>query len=223
MAVQELRDFSDIIDYCLESLGLQATDTVSKNRVKRIINSIYLDEVVPHKRWSWLKGHVQREHKPYYGSGTCEVTPDSTTVTLSAAPSVASGSRAGYKFAVNGFSEIYEVSTHTAGSATLVLTSPYTGIVSATARSRLIAERPLNSGMTSTMKIWKLSVTMNSVSAKLKIESLKVDRTVILLMISTAILQSSQRATVLLKYFQRSLQIPQLSKLITSKRLQHST
>lgn len=140
MAAQELRDFSDIVDYCLESLGLQSTDTTSKNRIKRIINSIYLDEVVPFKRWHWLKGHVQREHKPYYGSGTCTVTPDSTTVTLSSAPSVASGSRAGYKFAVNGFSEIYEVSTHTAGSATLVLTSPYTGSVSTTAAFKIWTE-----------------------------------------------------------------------------------
>jgi hypothetical protein len=66
MAAYKLLDFADIIDAVMEELKLQDSDTVSKNRIKRIINMVYLDEVVPASRWYWLSGHTTVTHKAYY-------------------------------------------------------------------------------------------------------------------------------------------------------------
>ena len=85
MSVYQLKDFSDIYTAMLEELKIQSTDTVNVNRIKRIINEVYIDEVAPFKRWWWLAGHTDVTIKPYYANGTCEVTPLSTTVTLSVA------------------------------------------------------------------------------------------------------------------------------------------
>ena len=51
MAIFELRTFDDVIQAVREELKIQSTDTVSINRIKRNINSVYLDEVVPAEQW----------------------------------------------------------------------------------------------------------------------------------------------------------------------------
>ncbi len=133
----QVKDFSDIVAMVMEELKLQSTDTVSKNRIKRDINAVYLHEVIPVERWIWLSGHTAVEHKPYYNAGTASVTPDSATVTLSVAPSVSLGSKTGYFFAVEGFNEIYKIDSHTAGSTTVTLTSSYTGAVNTVATYKI--------------------------------------------------------------------------------------
>lgn len=123
----EVVDFQDIQDAIREELKVQSTDTVSINRIKRVINQVYMQEVVPFARWKWLEGSYRVIHKARYNTETCAVTPGSATVTLSTAPSVSLGSFAGKKFAVDGYNEIYIIDSHTAGSTTVTLTSNYTG------------------------------------------------------------------------------------------------
>jgi hypothetical protein len=137
MTAYRLLDFADIVDAVMEELKLQSDDTTSANKIKRWINEVYIDEVVPFKRWSWATGHVSIKHKAYYGDGTASVTPDSTTVTLSTPPLAATGSRANYKFAVDNFDEVYTISSHTAGSATITLDSAYNGALNTTASYKI--------------------------------------------------------------------------------------
>lgn len=147
-----LRDFADIIDMVTSELKHSASDTAEMARIKRDINVIYKDEVVPAARWKWLYGHHTAEHKPYYASGTCTVTPDSTTVTLTVAPST---SKTGYFFAVDGFNEIYPISAHTAASTTVTLASPYTGTLNTAATFKIWTDKvALPVGCRETMEVW---------------------------------------------------------------------
>jgi hypothetical protein len=139
-----IKDFADIQDAVLEELKIQSDDTITLNRVKRLINQVYIQEVVPYSNWNWLSGNTRIVHNARYASGSATVTPDSTTVTLSTAPPVGNGSYAGYFFAADGFSDIYLISSHTAGSTTIVLTSSYQGNLSTTA----------------TFKIWKDQINL---------------------------------------------------------------
>lgn len=119
-----LKDFQDIIDFVMEEMKHNENDTVNINRIKRDINAIYINEVAPIKRWRWLTKHTAVVHPAYYGSGTVSVTPNSTTITFSTAPST---SKAGHYFAVDSYSEIYTISAHEADSTSATLTTAYTG------------------------------------------------------------------------------------------------
>lgn len=136
---QQIKTFRDIIDAVREQLGVQSTDTVATNKIKRLINMVYLDEVVPFKRWKWLQKETSVMHDVYYTDNTnyATVTNDSTTVTLNNAPNSSLGSFKGYKFAVDGFPEIYEVTSHTAGSTAVTINTGYLGITSATAAFKI--------------------------------------------------------------------------------------
>jgi hypothetical protein len=116
-----LQTFSDIVEAIMESVGIQSSDVNAQNKIKRFVNMIYMDEVVPFKRWTWLQKTTAIVHKAYYNVETAEVTPDSATVTLSVAPSASLGSFKGYNFSVDDSNQIYPISAHTAGSATLTL------------------------------------------------------------------------------------------------------
>lgn len=130
----ELKDFKDIQDFVMEELKYQSGDTTSRNRIKRDINAVYLNEVVPKKRWFWLNGHTSVKHEAYYYAGTASVTPDSAAVTLSTAPS---DSKLNDLFAVDGFSEIYSISAHTAATTAVTLDSEYQGTLAATANFKI--------------------------------------------------------------------------------------
>ena len=96
---QQIKTFSDIVSAVREQLGVQSTDTIATNKIKRLINMVYLDEVVPFKRWRWLEKETSVMHDVYYTDNTnyATVTNDSTTVTLNNAPNVSLGSFKGYK------------------------------------------------------------------------------------------------------------------------------
>lgn len=123
----KLVDFIDIVDAVCEELKIQSDDTVSRNRIKRIINEVYVQEVVPYARWKWLEGHTTVRHNAAYYGGTVSVTTNSTAVTLSTAPSVALGSFAGQYFSTDNLSEVYVISAHTAGSTSITLSEEYLG------------------------------------------------------------------------------------------------
>jgi hypothetical protein len=127
MAVYGLVTFEDILSAILEELKIPASDADEVNRIKRDINMVYINRVVPAKNWKWLAGFASKEFKPVYSDGTVAVTPDSATITFSVAPAT---SKAGYWFSTDDYNEIYVIQAHTAGSATATLSSVYTGTLS---------------------------------------------------------------------------------------------
>lgn len=129
----KLETFGDIVAAIREAIGVQEADTRATNKIKRLVNMAYLTEVLPFKRWQWLEKTTQIIHKPYHGVGTASVTPESTTVTLSVSPNVGLGSFKGYRFSVNNSGAVYTVAAHTAGSATVTLTTAYQEAINATA------------------------------------------------------------------------------------------
>lgn len=137
MATTRLLDFSDIVTAVCNELKIPLTDTHTVDKVKYDIAMVYEQEVVPFKRWMWLSGHVRQIHKAFYGTGTASVTPSSTAVTLSVTPNISEGSFAGKLFAVEGFQEVYEIATHTAGSTAVVLTSSFQGTLNAAANYKI--------------------------------------------------------------------------------------
>lgn len=140
MAAIRLIDFADIVAAVMEELKVQASDTTTKNRIKRLINMMYLDEVIPASRWSWLEGYTTVTQKAYYTASTVSVTPLSATVTLATPPGSGdgeSGSFRGWYFSVDQTSEVYTVASHTALSTTVVLDRPYNGTLNATANFKI--------------------------------------------------------------------------------------
>lgn len=163
---QELITYGDILSSIREKLGIQSTDALATNKIKRMINEYYLDEVVPFKRWFWLQKTTQIVHGVSYETGTADVTPSSTTVTLSISPSVGLGSFKGYRFSISDSNQVYTVATHTAGSATVVLTTAYQEVNNNAATFQLWRDRiDLPTEAKETIDIWhsQLSIPLKAV------------------------------------------------------------
>jgi len=136
----ELVDFADIYTAVMEELKLQTSDTVNLNRIKRMVNTAYIQEVIPAARWFWLYGNTVVTHKNYYAGGTASVTPNSSTITLSTAPATTdgdSGSFLGWNFSIEGKNEIYKVTAHTAEATTMTIDRPFNNELNATASFKL--------------------------------------------------------------------------------------
>jgi hypothetical protein len=138
VAVYEVKDFVDIQDMVMEELKIQSSDDTSRDRIKRDINAVYLNEVVPFKRWYWLMGRTQLKTVAYIADGTVSVTPNSTTITFSTAPV---NSVKNYWFATDTYNEIYRISAHTAGATTATLESAFTGDLDAEAAYKVWTDR----------------------------------------------------------------------------------
>lgn len=158
MAAYKLTDFSDIYTAVLEELKVQSTDTTTLNRIKRMINMMYLDEVIPAARWWWLYGHTTVTHNEYYGAGTVSVTPLSTTVTLSTAPSSSygdSGSFLNYFFSIDGKNEIYRITAHTALSTTVTIDRPFNTELNTAANYKIWSDSvALPTDLRETVDVW---------------------------------------------------------------------
>lgn len=137
----KLIDFRDITDSIMEELKLQPSDTVSEARIQRVINEVYVNEVVPHARWKWLEGHTKVRFAPAYSAGTAEVTPSSASVTLSTTVDAGLGSFAGYYFSVTGHTEVYIIESHTAGTDAITLTSQFLGSFNETATFKIWTDK----------------------------------------------------------------------------------
>lgn len=105
----ELRTFADIYNAIREELGIPSGDTTAIARIKRNINQIYLEEVVPFKRWPWLIGSIDVALLPYESTGTVSVTQASQNAHLTTAPAA---SRQGYWFSTSGSNKRYRVKWH---------------------------------------------------------------------------------------------------------------
>ena len=130
MSVYKLLDFADIYGAVMEELKLQSSDTTNLNRVKRMINMVYLNEVAPAQRWYWLVKNTAITHRNYFANGTVSVTPGSTTVTLSVAPGASdgdSGSLLNWTFSETSSNETYKITAHTALATTFTIDRPYNG------------------------------------------------------------------------------------------------
>jgi len=116
--------YEDIYTAICEELKIQLTDGSTVSRIKRDINMVYLNEVIPYKPrgWWWLEKSQDVQTYEKITTGTITITDDSTTVTFSSAPA---SSVAGYYLKVSGFQEIIEVLTHTGGVATATLKSAW--------------------------------------------------------------------------------------------------
>jgi hypothetical protein len=149
-----LKDLTDLVDAVARELKVQDEDTVERERIAEDLNDL-LHDIASRKRWLWLQGHVDIQFKPYYGAGTVSLTPDSTTVTFSVAPSVSLGSFAGRYFSPDNFNEIYIIDTHTAGSTSATLKSAYTGALTTTAAFKVWTDQvALPTDCRETVEVW---------------------------------------------------------------------
>lgn len=156
---EELKTFLDIQKACREVLGIQAGDTNAATKIKRAINRIYINKIVPGIRWFWLRQTVQIVHpKKYTGESsttTASVTEDSTTVILSDSVAASLGSFANYRIKIGGFDEEYEISTHAQGTAAIVLKSAYQGTTNAETAFTIWRDRiDLPTDCRETMDVW---------------------------------------------------------------------
>jgi len=144
--------FKDIQDAVSEELKLDSNDTIEIQRIKRDINLVYQNLVAPYKRWSWLQETTYVTLQPYLANGTVSVTPDSTTITFSVAPST---SKKGYFFKLNNFNEIYVIAAHTAGATTATLSSVYTGALQSAATYKVWTDSAaLPAECRETVEVW---------------------------------------------------------------------
>jgi len=121
MAAFDLKTYKDIQDSVLAELKIPSTDTTTVDRIKRDINIQYRD-LASKKRWDWLRKFITVLHRKYINEGTAAITLDSTSVTLTDAPSI---SVQNYWIKFDGTEEIYRVAQHTAGDTVLTLQSSY--------------------------------------------------------------------------------------------------
>lgn len=124
MSTVSLIDYEDIYTAICEEVKIQLTDGSTVARIKRDVNMIYLNHVVPFKprAWWWLEYNQDLQTYAKITTGTITIVDGSTTVTFSSAPT---GSVAGYYLKVEGFQEVIEVLTHTALATTAVLRSAW--------------------------------------------------------------------------------------------------
>ncbi len=148
----DVTDFSDIVSAVAAELKLDSNDTAEMARIKRDINLVYRDEVVPFKRWKWLLGHTTLRQQPFISDGTVACTPNSATITFSVAPTE---SQTGKLFALDNFNEIYTISAHTAASTSATLSSVYTGTLQTAATYKIWSNKlALPTDARETVEIW---------------------------------------------------------------------
>jgi len=124
MAIFQLRTFIDLVNAVQEELKVQNGDTTALNRIKRAINAVYVNEIAPAERWSWLRDTKDLTHSAKTITGTSSVTQNSKTVTLTDAPA---NSQRGNWFSSQGFQERYKIVQHAAASSTIILQAEYNG------------------------------------------------------------------------------------------------
>lgn len=133
-----LRTFGDIVRAIQEQLKIQSTDTETLSRIKRNINSVYLQHVVPASNWEWLNASLSVTNEPYFEGGSASVQQNLVRVELTQAPNT---SKVGYYFTVNNSNEVYRIATHAAGSNILTLEVPFTGTTNAAAKYKIWTDR----------------------------------------------------------------------------------
>lgn len=119
-----LIDYEDIYTAIAEKIKIPLTDGVTIGRIKRDINMVYLNEVIPFKprAWWWLEKNQNVATFEKVDAGTVTVTEDSATITFSTAPTI---SLTGYYIKLAGFPDVLKISAHTASATTATLESTW--------------------------------------------------------------------------------------------------
>lgn len=151
---QEMITFDDIVDAIREKLGVQSSDSVATAKIKRAVNIVYLNEVVPYKDyWMWLRKTINVIHEAAYETGTVTVTNASASAALSATPT--GKNFTGYKFSVQGSNQIYTVGEHTTSSTTLPLTVAFQETTASGQEFKIWRDRvDLPTNVKETVEIW---------------------------------------------------------------------
>lgn len=135
----EVRTFGDIVRAVLETLKVQASDTESVNRIKRNINMVYLNHVVPASNsWNWLNNTTTVTVEPYFAAGTASVQQNLTLVQLIQTPAT---SQEGKFFSVDDGCELYRIASHTVGDDFFYLESPYSGTTNTAASFKIWTDK----------------------------------------------------------------------------------
>ena len=118
--MSQLVTYEDIYTAICEELKIPLTDGTTLARIKRDINMIYLNHIIPFKprAWWWLEQKESIVTAVKQTTGTISLTADSTTVTFSDAPTV---SLTDYYIKAEGYPEIIKISAHTANTTTATL------------------------------------------------------------------------------------------------------
>jgi hypothetical protein len=132
-----IRTFADLVSAVREELGDSSTDTTAINRIKRDLNSVYL-EAAGEKNWWWLQGSTTVQLPAFISAGTVSVTQGSADIVFSTAPTA---SQKGKLFASDGFNEVYTIESHVAGSTNAKLTELYAGLTNSTSAYKLWTDR----------------------------------------------------------------------------------
>lgn len=140
MAAIQLIDFEDIYTAIIELLKIQASDTVTLNRIKRDINIAY-EDVISRHNWWWNRSVTTLQTAAKIITGTVTATNASTSITLSSAPTV---SVANYKIMFEGDPEVYTIASHSAASTSATLNVAFVG----------------DTGSGKTYKLWKDFVSL---------------------------------------------------------------
>lgn len=134
---------SDIINDALFRAG-EPTDgtsdfeSVALTYLNRSYNALVFggNEFFPtaHEDWWWLKSESNIILQPSITTGTVAVTHNSASITFSSAPT---SDMDNYFFRVEGRSDVFRISAHTASDTAATLDSVYTGTTAAAASYRL--------------------------------------------------------------------------------------
>jgi len=153
MAVKfELRTFRDIYTAVIEELAIPSNDTTIVNRIKRDVNIVYLDEVLPFANWWWARSQVDLQHQAFVTTGTLSVTEGSKSFTFSSAP--ADSQELKY-IKIDGHNEIYTIRSHVAAATAAVLTVDFTGTTNTVAPYKVYDKSlPLPSDCKETFEVW---------------------------------------------------------------------
>ncbi len=120
--VQTIDTFIDIYTAAMDMAKQPVSNTTLLNRFKRYINLRYSDLALQRK-WSWLLAKDVLNVIGKYTTGTVTATKDSTTVT---GTSTVFTGKAGYKFKVDGFNEVYTIAS-VASATSMTLDDAYEG------------------------------------------------------------------------------------------------
>lgn len=115
-----LVDYEDLYTAICEAIKVPLTDGTTLGRIKRDINMIYLDHIIPFKprAWWWLEVKQNVVTPVKVTAGTASVAADGTTVTFSSAPTVDLDE---YYIKFTGYPHIIKISAHTALGSTATL------------------------------------------------------------------------------------------------------
>ncbi len=117
--------FQNLYTDVLERGHLKTDDSLALPMVKRWINQRYR-QVAQAKAWRWLMQRTALTLVEQYADGVVDVTKGSTSASAGSNPPTFTAAMVGRRFKVDGFNEVYIIST-VPDASSLTLAAPYQG------------------------------------------------------------------------------------------------